>query len=85
MHPVTSENQFHCTRLYKRQRFVILLVFHQKLLILYKMSSIVKGVSEPLNYLVIIIAGGWLLGSFDKKRKREIEIDRDRERASQRE
>ena len=50
-----------------------------------RISSIVKGVSEPLNYLVIIIAGGWLLGSFEKKRKREIEIDRDRERASQRE
>ena len=43
-------------------------------------SSIVKGVSEPLNYLVIIIAGGWLLGSFEKKRKREKEIDRDRDR-----
>ena len=52
-------------------------------------SSIVNGGSGPLNYLVIIIAGGWLLGSFEhgslnhlliirEERKREKEREREK-------
>ena len=49
------------------------------------LSSIVNGDSGTLNYLVIIIAKGWLLGSFERERKREKERERERKREKERE
>ena len=47
-------------------------------------SSMVKGDSDALTYLVIIIAKGWFLGSFEREKKREKERERKRERERER-
>ena len=52
---------------------------------MYCVSSIVIERSGPLNYLMKIVARGWLLRRFkvgerEKERKREIEKEREKER-----
>ena len=56
----------------------------------YLDSSIGKDVSDALNYLMIIVAMGWLLRNFkvgerEKERKRERKREREKERKRERE
>ena len=69
MHVFSVETQLECKR--PEKRVVV--------------SSIGTERSGPLNYLMIIVAMGWLLRSFkvgerEKERKKERERDRDRDR-----
>ena len=54
-HGVTTELNIYTKTSFKRRKS-------------WSASSIVISGSGPLNYLVIIIAGGWLLGSFERER-----------------